>query len=276
MREQPRPENRPCGVAREDPRERAQRDSVVQNEDDGRDTRENAGGEREESDSGIVNEQAGRKDRLDSERDRLSREEFLAIGSGTHQPLEIVGRIHRRRDRRINVGRVLRDDGRAGQRAREQDNRDQPLQPCGRGERRGEAREVEMSRPAPRAGRRHLQMRIGAHAQRIEIAQRLGIAPARAQHCKLRRAEPIEMRELAKILERQPPARALRVIEQRLQPRADFAIRGVHEFLAMSSVAREYRHPDSWPLLSRGSAPGACRSRVPRRGCSRMASTFAS
>ncbi len=221
----------PCGVARENPRERAERDSVVQNEDDGRDSRENAGREREKSDPSVVNEQACRKDRLEAERDWRPREELLAIGSGTDQPLEIVGRIHRRRDGGINVRRILRDDGRAGQCAGEQDNCHQPLQPPGCRERRGEAREIKSPdlRLPPR--RRHLQMRISAHAQRVEIAHRLRIAAARAQHCELRRGEPIKMCELANLLEGEPPARALRRIEEHFQPRADLTIRGVHQFL---------------------------------------------
>ena len=71
MRKKPGPENRPRGVARENPCERAERDSIVQNEDDGRDADQNAGSERKESDSSVVNKQAGRKDRLESERERL-------------------------------------------------------------------------------------------------------------------------------------------------------------------------------------------------------------
>src|SRR5208337_845107 len=98
MRKQPRPENRQCGVARENPCERADRDSIIENEDDGREAGENAGSEREESDSRIVNEQACRKDRFDSEREWRPRKEFLALAPRAHQPLKIVGWIHGRRD----------------------------------------------------------------------------------------------------------------------------------------------------------------------------------
>ena len=81
------------------------------------------------------------------------------------------------------------------------------------------------------------------------------------------------MSELASILEGQPPRRERSATSRRrFQPRADFAIRGVHGCLHECSRAKAIRRFMACSL--RRACGSNFRSQVPRREYSRMASTF--
>ena len=137
---------------------------------------------------------------------------------------KVVGRIHRGGNRSIQIGRILRHDGCTGQRSGKQHHRDDRLDPCGRGEGRGNSREVETPEPRLAAWRRHLEMGIGSHAQGIEIANRFRIAAARSHDCELRGGKTVQMRQLSYIGKLESFARALCLIEESFQPQTNLAI----------------------------------------------------
>ena len=73
-----------------------------------------------------------------------------------------------------------------------------------------------MGQPLP-ADRFNLETRVRSHAQCVEIANRFGIAPARALDCEPRGTNPIQTRHLASIVERKPAACGFDPVQQRFE-----------------------------------------------------------
>lgn len=76
----------------------------------------------------------------------------------------------------------------------------------------------------PLARRFNPQMSICADAKRIQVTDLVRIAAARSHYREPRRVKPIQARELAQFIERQPPPDAFGPIEQRFEPPRGFRV----------------------------------------------------
>jgi len=76
----------------------------------------------------------------------------------------------------------------------------------------------------PLARRFNPQMCICTDAQGIQVTDLVGVAAARSHYREPRRVKPIQARELAQFIERQPPPDALGAIEQRFKPPRGFRV----------------------------------------------------